>query len=85
MSKITSKDIMTFLKEIDANIDPETIPPDANLAEHGLDSLDMMNLFFLIEETFGVEIKMDDSDYNQDKWSSMEAIAATLNKLLADK
>jgi len=56
----------------DAIDDPGKIRADVVLRKQGIDSLDMFNLFLLIEETFGVTIPDDDMD----QLDTLDAIVA---------
>lgn len=42
-------------------VDPAQISPDARMADLGLDSLTMGELLFDIEDTFGIEIALEDA------------------------
>jgi len=68
----TRKRILELMVKTDAIDDPGKIRADVVLRKQGIDSLDMFNLFLLIEETFGVTIPDDDMD----QLDTLDAIVA---------
>ncbi|MBW1740284.1 MAG: acyl carrier protein [Deltaproteobacteria bacterium] len=81
MRKVTREDVIKVIKEMELDVDIEQIELDGDLDKHGMDSLDMMNLFFNLEETFSVKIS-EESLQNQ-KWSTVNDIVQNINGLLA--
>ena len=57
---INTKNVRDALKKSGVSIDFDTLPEHASFQGHGLDSMDMMNVFLEIEEAFGVKIPDDD-------------------------
>lgn len=53
---ITLNQLREKLKEIDWEIDIEALDDESPLRDQGLDSLDMVTLFFFIEERFAIKI-----------------------------
>ena len=68
----TRNRILELMVKSDAIDDPDEIRSDMVLRKQGIDSLDIFNLFLLIEETFGVTIPDDDMD----KLDTLDAIVA---------
>ena len=64
---ITRHDIAGIIRKIKPDLVADTdSAPDVPLTKIGLDSLDLMNLYFTIDETFNVTVTMDDeSDTTQ--------------------
>lgn len=58
---ITRHDIAGIIRKIKPDLAADVdIAPDVPLTKLGLDSLDLMNLYFTIDETFNVAVTMDD-------------------------
>lgn len=53
---ITTDRLREWLGEIDWDIDAESLDNSVPLVEQGLDSLDMVTLFFFLEERLGIKI-----------------------------
>lgn len=79
----TREDVLDILGTIDIKVPVEELNPAASLAEQGVDSLDMMNLYFSLEERFGVSV--DEAALEEHDWSSVDAVAAGINALLGAK
>ncbi|MBD2133193.1 acyl carrier protein [Sphaerospermopsis sp. FACHB-1094] len=64
MSYCTAQDIIEIVRELDlSTIKPEQeILTDVPLSQQGVDSLDKMNIFMLLEEKY--EIKIPDEDFD---------------------
>lgn len=75
--EITAALLREWLSEVDWDIDVQKLNGSAPLAEQGLDSLDMITLFFFLEKKLG--IKMPDSDVVD--LDSLEDIAEYLGSL----
>ncbi|MDA8239740.1 MAG: phosphopantetheine-binding protein [Nitrospiraceae bacterium] len=60
---ITLNQLREKMKEIDWEVDSDTLDEASPLRDQGLDSLDMVTLFFFIEETFSVKISDSDSTH----------------------
>ena len=56
MRTFVREDILRVMEKINLNVNVTDIIPEQALSEQEIDSLDMMNLFFEIEETFSVRI-----------------------------
>lgn len=54
--KMTTTQLREMLKEIDWEIAVDTIDETLPLRDQGLDSLDMVTLFFFLEERFKIKI-----------------------------
>jgi acyl carrier protein len=79
----TRDDILNVLGTLELKIATNGLDPTQPLGMQGLDSLDMMNLLFSIEEHFGVIV--DDVALEKNDWNSVDAIAASVNVLLGTK
>ncbi|MEY8703251.1 acyl carrier protein [Francisella philomiragia] len=58
--QITREDIINTIKEADVMFSTENLQDDISLADQGLDSLDAVTVYLLIEEKF--DIKIPDAD-----------------------
>lgn len=81
MTMATPQDILSLLCEMHSKAAVGSLGPDDNLLENGIDSLDMMNLFFSLEERFAVRIVMDEAAYRAEDWATARAIAENVNRL----
>jgi acyl carrier protein len=57
---IHKNDIINLIKDMGLLIDTEKLVSDKPLAEQGIDSLDMINIFFKLEENFKIKISEED-------------------------
>ena len=78
--KCERKDILDILRSMDIEVTVENLDPKRSLADQGVDSLDMMNVYFGIEERF--DIKIDESALEKEGWDSVDAIVLSVNTLL---
>lgn len=77
MSTVSKNDILALFEA--AGIDKvNSLDPTTPLTEQGLDSLDMMNVYFQLDEKYGVSI--DDDDIGSGSWDSLDSILAEVNK-----
>ncbi|MDK2955050.1 MAG: Phosphopantetheine attachment site [Desulfovibrionales bacterium] len=83
MSKVTVQDVFKLFEAADLDIDVTELDPAAPLLEQELDSLDMMNVYFQIEETYGISVG-EDSIASGD-WDTMQKIADSLNASLSSQ
>ncbi|QLE78829.1 acyl carrier protein [Francisella sp. Scap27] len=60
---VTREDIINVIKEADVMFDLENVVDDLSLEEQGLDSLDAVTVFLLVEEKY--DIKIPDTDIEQ--------------------
>lgn len=60
---ITAEEIRSIIEEADTMADMEALQNNVSLTEQGVDSLDMANIYLLIEEKF--EVKLPDEDVSQ--------------------
>jgi len=59
--EITEKDIKDLMKQIDIIKDSiDSIDVEVSLIEQGIDSLDMLNVYLLIEEKYNIKIPDED-------------------------
>lgn len=59
--EMTTVQLREMLKEIDWEIAVDTIDETLPLRDQGLDSLDMVTLFFFLEEQLAIKIPEDDA------------------------
>ncbi len=59
--RTTAAQLRELLKEIDWEISVDTIDESLPLRDQGLDSLDMVTLFFFLEEKFAIKIPESDA------------------------
>jgi acyl carrier protein len=65
------KDIMELIKSSVVNLDINQLNHDSRLSDHGMDSMDKMNLLLLIEQKYRIKI----SDEEAKKLDSVDSIA----------
>ncbi len=80
MSNYT-KDILEILGNMDIDLDLDSIDVNKSLLEQGLDSLDMMDLYFNLEEKFNKKIEFDSDSTQHRQWASVKDIAEGLKAL----
>ncbi len=79
---ITANDVLEVLKDMDIDgLEAGDINLDESLLNQGMDSLDMMDLYFRLEETYGKKIEFDDDTTQHAQWSSITDITNGLNSL----
>ena len=76
--KATVENIKEIIVEADVLGDVEEMKSDVALSEQGIDSLDVVNVYLLIEEKFDVQIP--DEDIDQVK--TIDSIVEYVNKKL---
>ena len=82
MKQVTKEDVINVIKNMDLAInDIENIKTSESLVEQGLDSLDMMNIYFDLEETF--LIKISEEAIGTQNWFTIDSIVGNINMLLA--
>lgn len=57
----TLRDLHPLFTAIDVTIDPESLQEDVYLTQQGVDSLDVANLIFQVEQQYGVTISPEQS------------------------
>lgn len=85
MRLITKEDIfeMVHKSSLDLNVNIETIDPDMEFMQQGLDSLDLANLLFAIESEF--EVDLSDVLAGDSEWKTLNSLVDIINKLLQEK
>lgn len=64
MSQIPSeKDILELIKISVINVDTDQLKHDSRLSDHGMDSMDKMNLLLTLEQTYGISISDEEAKY----------------------
>lgn len=76
--KISEQQILEILPEIRRGVDLEAINKNIPLTKQGFDSLDMMNLYFQLEEKYQVEIRVDENT-NTEEIASINQIINVCN------
>jgi len=80
MTKATREDLINIIIELNvsASLDVGGLNDDTPLDKQGLDSLDIMNLYFQLEETFGIKISED--SLQEDEWRTISDILKRINE-----
>ena len=81
MKTASSEDIRRLIASLELSVDAATLDPALALSEQGVDSLDMIQLFFLCEQEFGV--KISEKVLEDGSWNTMDGIAESVNRLVA--
>ncbi len=76
--QITIDDVKKVIEEADVLGDVETLQSDKDLTEQGIDSLDAVNIYLILEEKF--DVKIPDEDLAQVQ--SIDAIISYVNNKL---
>jgi acyl carrier protein len=83
MKQAKKEDIIQIIKKLDLDIkEPDAIDASMPLQDQGIDSLDMMNIYFELEDKFG--IKISDETLEDKDWSTIEAIVKNVNEMLSN-
>jgi acyl carrier protein len=81
LKQVTKEDIINIIKNLDLDIDDiENIDTSIPLAEQGFDSLDMMNIYFDLEENFS--IKISEEALETQNWFIVDSIVQNINMLI---
>lgn len=81
MKQVIKEDIIQIFKKLDLDIkEPESIDASVPLQDQGIDSLDMMNLYFELEDQFAV--KISDETLEDKDWSTIDTIVKNVNEML---
>jgi len=83
MEQVRKEDIIRVLKGMNMNADLEALDPSVDLASQGVDSLDMMNMLFELEEAFSIKITDDSVDNSE--WLTIDKIVKNVNELVVQK
>lgn len=80
MEKVTMNDLMAKLEDIAStvSVDVTKLKPDQPLNKQGLDSMDIVNILFEIEDAFGVTIP--DEAFRSGKISNLDKILESINE-----
>ena len=73
---VTADEIREIIEKADTMADMESLENDVSLSDQDVDSLDMANIFLLIEEKYGVKIP----DTDTGKMTSVDEIVAYLSE-----
>ena len=80
MPKINADDVLNIIEGLNLDIDLNKIDVNTNLDDQGVDSLDLTNILFGIEEAYN--IKIDDQSIEDGEWLSISKIIRNLNRML---
>ena len=80
MKKINNNDILAILETLNLDFDVREIDVAINLDDQGVDSLDLTNMLFGIEEAY--DVKIDDESIEKGEWSSIVKIVNNINRIL---
>ena len=75
---INEADVVEALKDLDC-VDTSILQMDVDFSDQGMDSLDVIQIIFAIQEAFDVEIS--DEEIGDKKWNSVQKIVMQLNNL----
>nr|WP_287410478.1 phosphopantetheine-binding protein [Pseudodesulfovibrio sp.] len=83
MSSIKLEQIIDIIRSVDAyEVDYDNLDPNQRLLDQGLDSLDMMNLYFEIENEFDISISIGEDDDSEKNWSTINKIIESVENCL---
>ena len=79
MEKATMQELMKVLEGISSSVsvDVTKLKPDRPLNKQGLDSMDVVNILFEIEDAFQIEIP--DEAFRSGKLSTLDSILEAIN------
>jgi acyl carrier protein len=80
MNKVNCNDIITIIEQLRIDFDINKVDVKENLDNQGIDSLDLSNILFGIEDAYNIQI--DDESIDRGEWLSLEKIADNLNRIL---
>ena len=81
VSVLTSEDIRRLLASLELTVDLTALDPGKPLSAQGVDSLDMIQLFFECEQEFGV--KISEKVLANGTWNTLDGIGESVNRLIA--
>ena len=81
MKRVTKEEIIDIIKKVDVLLNADEIDPDKDLTEQGVDSLDLVNIYFSLEENYSIEIT--DESIEDQEWSTLNKIVNNVNKYLS--
>jgi acyl carrier protein len=80
MGEADRGELIKALEALDLyEFDAATLKDDVPLTEQGLDSLDMMNLYFQIEEQF--QLKISEESLEKNEWNTINKILSKINMI----
>ena len=83
MKTCTTEDIRRLIASLELSVDAATLDTVRPLIKQGVDSLDMIQLFFLCEQEF--EVKISEKVLEDGSWNTIDGITASVNRLIAAK
>ena len=83
MQLITRENIINILREVEISADIDSLDPSEPLPAQDVDSLDMMNILFGLEETFS--IKITDESIAEGNWLKIDDMVQNVSTLIAQK
>ena len=84
MRKANREDIFEIIQSVGSiSVDVNDIAPDEDLNAQGIDSVDMMSVFFEIEDRFSITI--DEESLQNKTWFTVDEIVESTNSLMSEK
>ena len=81
MEAVVPEDIVKIIKSVVTDVDLSDLDIEKALSDQEVDSLDLMNIIFSFQETYGIEIS--DESISQGEWRSVEKMVESLNSVLS--
>ena len=81
MEKVVPEDVVKIIKHVVTDVDLTNLDIKEALSDQEVDSLDLMNIIFSIQEKYGVEIS--DESISRGEWRSVEIMVNSLNESLS--
>jgi acyl carrier protein len=78
---VTREAVLSLMQSLRIDCDPSTLDPTEDFRKQGIDSLDLANIVFGIEDVF--EVTVTDESLEAGEWGSVDRIVETLNRLCA--
>jgi acyl carrier protein len=67
------------------NVPAEELGPHTRLADLGVDSLDVIEIAFALEQKFDISMTLDRHKSTAEAFETIEQVAGSVNVLIADK
>ena len=80
MKSISVNDIIELIKELDLDVDVDELDPEIDLPSQDVDSLDLANLLFGLEDKFSITIPEEFQEENQEV--TINKIVELVNRLM---
>jgi len=80
---VTRDEIIKVMNRAGLDIDMATLDPSKPMREQDIDSLDIINVLFAVQETYGFEIS--DDGISAGEWQSIDEITQNVNREVSAK